>query len=182
MRKCLLFVLLSVATVASAQIDLGPDLRLFVGAGVAYQNGKIAEDYSFEQPGGVIEFGAVYRGKLEVNADVSLAKNMMISLDINGRTYLSENFDLLYGVGYGGIFYDDMPVGVVAEKGKTREVTKSGDVNWPHANVGVIYGINDNMDLRVVGVAGYSEGVRYVGEGRNWHFVSQLRASVVWNF
>lgn len=182
MKKFVLLFLLSVATMANAQINLGSDLGLFAGAGLAYQRGKVANNSSFEQPGFVTELGAVYKKCVEADVNLSISGNTMLSLDINGRTYLARQFDLLYGAGYGFIFYDDITSGVIASEGVVSEVKQSGSIDWPHANVGVIYAIDDNMDLRVVGVIGYAEGLRFVGEEKNWHFISQIRASVVWNF
>ena len=167
---------------ANAQMELGSDFGLFIGAGLSYQSGKISNHSEFKQGGAILDAGVVYKDNVEFNANLAVAHNPMLSFDVNGRTYLFPGWKLLYGAGYGIVFYDDERCGIVSEDGQVTELTESGSIYWPHANVGVIYGINDNMDLRIVGVIGYTEGIRYYGEEKNWHFVSQIRASVVWNF
>ena len=182
MKKVVLFLLLCVAATAHAQIDLGSDVKLFAGAGISYQNGKFSSSSDFDEPGFMFEFGAIYKQCAEMNVDFSLAKNSVMSIDINGRTPLYGTVKLLYGAGYGFVYYDGVAYDVVTADGEVAQVTQCGSMAWPHANVGICYPINDNMEMRVVGAAGYSEKVWHAEDESSWHFTSQVRASVVWNF
>ena len=182
MKKFILFVLLCVATTAHAQIEMGTDVRLFVGAGLSCQTGEFSSTTDFQEVGFVFEFGAVYKQCVEMDVDFSLANNPMMSIDINGRTPLYMATTLLYGAGYGFVYYDGVTYEEISAPGETVRSSLSGSMAWPHVNVGISYPLNENLEVRLMGVVGYSKKVYYSEDESSWHFTSQIRATAVWNF
>ncbi|MBQ7632852.1 MAG: hypothetical protein IJS88_01900 [Alphaproteobacteria bacterium] len=157
----------------------------YVGAGVACQFvPNLGGTHFAVAPAVDLGFKSDY---LMVGGMASFDGDIMLSVDVNSRLELVENVNMFLGGGYGTIYRK-------SEYVVNNEIYKSsGYVSWPHANIGMEFGFNDNVGLHLIGAFGYSRcpnyydvhGYRYDyyhDNNNNWRIAAQVRASIVWTF
>lgn len=182
------YVLTLVAALFCAVASAGDGF--YIGAGAAGQVVPAIDGTRFSvAPAVELGYKTTFIG---VGVTGSMNGEAMISLDINSGFMVAEPVNIIFGCGYGAIyrkmnFFED-----------GHEYSTSGFINWPHANIGIEFGLTDNLGVRLIGALGYA---RCTYEGNNqsygyyddyyyyarynydgWNFAAQIRASLVWNF
>ncbi len=184
MKKYIIALMALVCTTASAGDGF------YIGGGAAYQFVPLLDgttNHSFA-PAAEIGYNC---GSFGIGAMGSFDGDIMLSVDVNSNFWMTDEFNVILGCGYGAIYrttkcnVDDCDYKI------------SGFIGWPHVNLGVEVAMTDNLSLRLIGAVGYCRNQHSDYDHRyydydfathtyysydGWRFASQVRATIVWSF